>query len=253
MDRHPFQGLTLSSILRDMSIVGRRQMQNRRSNGFIIKLEGTTEYRAGAQVWQLTAGDILFVAKGSSYSIREIAPGYSYVINFEMNASYTAAIAKLPLPQGIDLTAQAQKIYKSWQKEQVYSTLAYLYELLEKTTGQHYLSPGDKSLLDPVMQHLTQHLTDPELDLSVLPKLAAVSDSYLRRVFKKQHGIAPASFVIRERLRLARQLLLTEKLSVSEISSQIGYRDPMYFSRLFKKQTGLSPTQYRKEHIDELF
>ena len=39
---YPFQGITPISILKDMSKVGSRQMDCRRSHGFIIKLHGCT-------------------------------------------------------------------------------------------------------------------------------------------------------------------------------------------------------------------
>ncbi|WP_179091868.1 helix-turn-helix domain-containing protein [Paenibacillus borealis] len=43
-------------------------------------------------------------------------------------------------------------------------------------------------------------------------------------------------------------LLLKENagLSISEISSLVGYSDHSYFTRVFRKLMGISPSQYRK-------
>lgn len=253
MGSFPFQGIILRSVLRDMSIVGRRQMLSRRFHGFIIKLRGVTEYCMGSACWLLEPGQILFVPKGSSYFIREVEPGYSYVVNFDCPSA--PAMARLPLPKGMDITQSAEKLFNSWQRENPYATLCCLYQLLEKVcTEQPYSSPREKRLLEPVLQYLRQHLTDPELDVSELASLAGVSQVYLRRVFKKQLGFSPSSFVIRERLRRAEHLLLSDRsLSVTQVAAQVGYRDPLYFSRLFKKQLGSSPAQYRQAHQDELF
>ena len=48
---YPIQGIVPISILKDMSKVGRRQMDCRRSHGFIIKLRGATEYCCGEKTW----------------------------------------------------------------------------------------------------------------------------------------------------------------------------------------------------------
>lgn len=250
MEQYPFQGLKISSILQDMSIVGTRQMQCRRSHGFIIKLQGTTEYCAGEKTWLLEAGQILFVPKGSSYFIREVEPGYSYVVNFDCD--HTPAMFRLPVSAGMDITQPAEKLYNNWRKGNPYTAAAELYRLLDKTSAKPYVSPTEKQLLEPVLTYLQQHLTDPELDISTLAPLAGVSEVYLRRIFKKQHGVSPAGFVIRQRLQLAKQLL-KENRTVAQVAAGVGYRDPLYFSRLFKKQLGVSPTEYRSKHQDDLF
>lgn len=253
MENFPFQGIVLSSVLRDMSVVGTRQMLSRRSHGFIIKLQGMTEYCMGSQRWLLEPGQILFVPKGSSYYIREVEPGYSYVVNFHCPAA--PAMTQLPLPKGLDISQSAEKLYYCWQKENPYATLSSLYRLLEKAyTAQPYTSSRGRQLLEPVLQYVQQHLTDPELDVGALAPIAGVSQVYLRRLFKTQLGVTPGGFVIRERMRLAKQLLLSDRaLSVAQVAVQAGYRDPLYFSRLFKKQLGLSPAQYRQAHQEELF
>ena len=253
---YPFQGIVPDSVLKDLSKAGRRQMNRRRSHGFIIKLRGATEYCCGETSCLLSAGQMLYVAQGSSYFIREVEPGYSYVVNFTCAESPEVPIEKLQFPQGFDITPLAEKLYNSWQKQNgAYSALSKLYDILSKTvsTDQAYISPGEKRLLEPVMAYLQAHLTDPELPLEQLCQLAGVSDVYLRRIFKKQHGTAPAAYVIRRRILLAKELLENESNSVAWVAGRVGYRDPLYFSRLFKKQTGLSPTEYRRQHMSALF
>ncbi len=251
MKAYPFQGLVISSILQDQSIVGRRQMVARRSHGFIIKLRGCTEYCSGEQSWLLEAGQILFVPRGSSYFIREVEPGYSYVVNFDCDTQMP--MSRLPLPPGMDVTGPAEKLFHSYRRGNPYAALSALYRLLESTEEQCYTSPKERQLLEPVLTYLQQHLTDPELDMSVLAPMVGVSPVYLRRIFKKQQGVSPAGYVIRERLRLAKKLLPDKNLSVAQISGAVGYRDPLYFSRLFKKQLGISPTEYRATHKEDLF
>ena len=250
---HPFQGLSICSILQDQSIQGTRQMICRRFHGFIIKLRGATEYCAGENRWLLEAGQILFVPQGSSYQIRQVEPGYSYVVNFTCPVGQD--MGKLPLPPGMDITQAAEKLLRSYQKGSIYGALGCLYSILEKTeTANRYVSPREKQLLEPVIAYLQAHLTEPDLDVGGLSELAGVSQVYLRRIFKKQQGVSPAGYVIRQRLQLAQQLLLSgQQLTVAQVAAMAGFRDPLYFSRLFKQQLGLSPTEYCTYHKNDLF
>ena len=231
-------------------------MDCRRSHGFIIKLHGCTEYCSGNETWLLSAGQVLYVSQGASYFIREVEPGYSYVVNFSCTEHPQTPIEKLHFPQGFDITPIAEKIVSSWQKRDgAYSALSSLYALLAKTgfTEESYVSTREKRLLPPVLEYLQAHISDPELPIGQLSELAGVSDVYLRRLFKKQFDASPATYVIRERMRIASALLESGERNIGTVALRVGYRDALYFSRLFKKQTGLSPSEYRKQHMDALF
>lgn len=257
LDKQQFLGLIPSSMLYSPSIVGKRHMRSRPSHALIIKLQGTTEYTTENRQWLLSPGQILFVEKGSSYFIRQITTGYSFVINFDAPEKFTAPVFQLPLPPEYDLASLAEQLHNAWQKGNVYHTLGILYGLFHKSatfTENAYTSSREKQQLTPVMAYLKEHLTDPDLTLEKLPRLAGVSDAYLRRIFKKQYGIAPAGYVIRERIRLAKDFLLRiDGIHIAEVAEQVGYRDALYFSRLFKKHTGLSPSEYAKSYVNTLF
>jgi two-component system response regulator YesN len=51
-----------------------------------------------------------------------------------------------------------------------------------------------------------------------------------------------------QRLTLAKELLLTTNLRLSEIAFDVGYNDPNYFSFLFKKKESISPKEYRQKN-----
>jgi len=66
------------------------------------------------------------------------------------------------------------------------------------------------------------------------------------RSFKKHIGVTPRQHIISARITHAQSLLENTEMSISEISSTVGYDDSRYFCRIFKKQTGFSPLEYRK-------
>jgi len=73
-----------------------------------------------------------------------------------------------------------------------------------------------------------------------------VSDKYLNECVKDILKVN-AKYLIDEQLvmRARHNLKFTDK-SVKEISFDLGFSSPDYFSYFFKKQTGFSPTQLRK-------
>jgi two-component system, response regulator YesN len=82
-----------------------------------------------------------------------------------------------------------------------------------------------------------------------LEKLAATFDckaAYLLRLYNKITGSTPTQELIRLRVEKAKRLLVGHpNLEIKQVSSAVGYEDPLYFSRLFKKETSLSPTAFR--------
>ncbi len=76
-------------------------------------------------------------------------------------------------------------------------------------------------------------------------KLCNLSTSYFTHLFTKNTGYSPLEYKTRQRINTAKNLLATTNLSVKEISSILGFKDPLYFGRCFKRTTGYSPSEYR--------
>ena len=111
-EKYPFTGLTLHSVFQDPSKRDMRRMDSRRTHGFILKIRGATRYTIGDESFTLQGGEILFIRRGSSYSIREITPGYSYVVNFACDADFPRSMIRFPLPPDPDGAALAEKLYR---------------------------------------------------------------------------------------------------------------------------------------------
>lgn len=72
-----------------------------------------------------------------------------------------------------------------------------------------------------------------------------LSPSRFIHKFKSVTGTSPGAYITRIRMDEAKELLSNSSLSVSEVSSIVGYENPLYFSRIFRKLAGVPPSAYR--------
>jgi len=74
-----------------------------------------------------------------------------------------------------------------------------------------------------------------------------LSQSWLYDAFKSATGTSLFDYLTRFRLDAARKLLRESELSVKEISYQVGFHDPNYFSRAFARAFNEAPTAFRRK------
>ena len=92
-------------------------------------------------------------------------------------------------------------------------------------------------------------LSDSQLTLKDLASQLGFSPSYLSVLIKKKLGLPFQEYLIQERMKKAKLLLLTTDLKIYEIADQVGFEDMNYFSQRFKQVVGVTPRQYKKgEH-----
>ena len=90
----------------------------------------------------------------------------------------------------------------------------------------------------------------PELDwnLTELAKRLNISKSYVQKLYKEHFGISYIDDLIDSRIGMAKQLLTTTDLRISEVASSCGYQNATHFMRQFKDKTGVSPSEFRDKN-----
>jgi AraC-like DNA-binding protein len=72
-----------------------------------------------------------------------------------------------------------------------------------------------------------------------------LSTNYFGDLVKKETGKTALEYIQLKIMDMAKQKLLDNKKTVSEIAYELGFKYPAHFSRAFKKNTGMTPIEYR--------
>ncbi len=93
--------------------------------------------------------------------------------------------------------------------------------------------------------HYIKSNIDSTINVEKLSALSNMSNATFYRTFKRVYGVSPMAFILMEKLKKAKQLLLNSQISISEVCYSLGYSDVNYFHRIFKKYEGITPGSFR--------
>ena len=121
---------------------------------------------------------------------------------------------------------------------------------MRRPGGQTQFSAGlnVQAAATPRLRELIADLmADPSGDLSV-PRLAdraGMSERTFSRVFQKETGVGPASFVEMARVDRAKVLLETSDWPLARVAERAGFGSVEALHRAFNKRVGATPGEYR--------
>ncbi len=72
-----------------------------------------------------------------------------------------------------------------------------------------------------------------------------LSTNYFGDLVKKESGKTALEYIQLKIINIAKEKILSDKKSVSEIAYELGFKYPQHFTRLFKQHVGYSPNEYR--------
>lgn len=110
-----------------------------------------------------------------------------------------------------------------------------------QTSSQH------KKVIRQAKDYIAQHYMEPDLSLYEIASLVNLSSSHFSMVFSQETCQTFKEYLTTTRMNKAKELLRTTSLSSNDISFQVGFNDPHYFSYVFKKNNGVSPTDFRSQ------
>jgi len=111
------------------------------------------------------------------------------------------------------------------------------------------------SRIGTAVKYIKEHLTEKNITVESLAKLACMSTSHFYKQFKNTLGVSPVDFINSERIKFSKKLLAENKnnLKVSEVAYLSGFNSISYFTRQFKKHELISPSSYLKALKEQRF
>ncbi|CAI3648574.1 AraC family transcriptional regulator [Clostridium neonatale] len=226
--------------------------------------EGEGTFKINNQIFDLKKGDgfILFKGMNVEYTASIDNPwkyywvGFSgtnaneylhrssifdnYIINYQSNSK---------IPSIIKNMCALSKTYDQNSSDDIL-LLNKLYYLLYTIT-QEFPKPFQlvNNLTHTYIQQSIDFINSKYAEKITVQQIADnvnLSRSYLYKMFIKYLGKSPQKYLLNLRMYKATLLLKETDLSISQISSNIGYDDPLFFSKTFSKHFSISASQYRK-------
>lgn len=113
---------------------------------------------------------------------------------------------------------------------------------------QAYIGYYDRMEADTIHQlkQFIMEYSHEDITLDALAKKVGLSPIYISKMFKEKQGVNYIDFLTECRIEKAKKLMGDPEKSIKEITFEVGYHDPNYFSKVFKKMCHVSPKEYRK-------
>lgn len=124
----------------------------------------------------------------------------------------------------------------------------FSHEIRRSYESSAYYENYDHPHPDEQVVQVQMWLRDNYTRFNTMAELARrfeMSTRTLNRRFKKATGITPLAYLTNIRMAVARDLLKTTNLNISEVAERCGYQDTAYFTELFKKHLDTNPSDYR--------
>lgn len=232
---------------------------NRKSAG-LLYLEGcAVTYRLeDHDTIHAPGGSVLFLPQGSSYQCTFHAlsgdKAQCRLVEFSLRSAQgkdfsvydrVTVVGSDENPLVPELFLEAVETYN----RPVFSPPAFkavVYQLitqLARQNRQQRIHAQQLAGIQPALNYLEKNRL-PENGVSQLAQMCHMSEVSFRIKFRQYAGIAPAAYIMNQRLQRAKRLLRSGLYSVAETAEAVGFNDASYFSKAFKKHTGMLPGEY---------
>jgi AraC-like DNA-binding protein len=212
----------------------------------LILLHGSLSIHLDTEDLVLGTGDVIYYPPGQMHR-EEIAPGHSVdLFNLVCHAGHTPAI-----PVVTDIHGRIRMLAQWLYDETISATtprqpllnafVSALQAEMNSIAEDHAINP----LVLAVRTYLREHIDQP-LSVADIARHVSMSVAHFTRTYKRLTGNTPWDDLLRLRVDVTRNLLITTRYPLREIAPQVGFHDEYHLSRIFRRYMGVSPGFYRR-------
>lgn len=232
--------------------------ERRNSDTFALEFvqEGEFEYIENGRRFECLPGDLFIVHPGSDTRMSALT---EYGRKFTISMTGTSL---LPLLNSLNLMQVS--MFHVRKEEHIRGLFLELFTLLEKKpegfpteasilayrillelSSDHEYTEYPE-LLCRILNYMAERFNTP-ISISMLCREFKISSGTVYRLFRTYLKTSPIDYLIEERMKVARSLLLESHTPIKDIAFQVGYENQLYFSSEFRRVCGSSPRDFRKK------
>ncbi len=149
----------------------------------------------------------------------------------------------------VEVTPELEEAYDRMDTMTLERFTAFVYFL--ETCASHiyekrFIRLQGRDLIENFQAYVAEHIHE-SLNVNQVAAALHVSPSHLSRVIAGDMQTTFSDYLNYARIKVAKDMLISTDMSVSEIADKLAYNDPTYFMRVFKRITGMTCTEFKKK------
>jgi two-component system, response regulator YesN len=181
--------------------------------------------------------ETVFIGQTALYEIfLSVANAYMYLAHKQGHTIHQLDQAGWD-PLYIQQVVQSAAKLRSW-------SLDMLNKLHDISSEQETTS---KSHIIKQVQEMVTADSGHDLSVKTIADRVFLHPVYLSKIYKSETGEGLGDYIIRKRMERALYLLKHTNKKIYEITAELGYQNPQYFSKMFRKHYGMTPNEYRDQ------
>jgi YesN/AraC family two-component response regulator len=105
----------------------------------------------------------------------------------------------------------------------------------------------ERRIIHEIREYIKEHIHE-DITIMAVAEVFHYSPTYLSKIFKKFGKENISKYILDEKLKTAKLLLVDSDKSIGEISAMLGYQMPQTFARAFRRELSMTPQEYRRKY-----
>lgn len=238
------------------------------------------ELSYGRSTYDYEEGTLVFIAPGQVVKITRRSPGEpgkGWVLLFHTDLIHGTSLGKAihdysffsyEVNEALHMSERERKIvfecfskiaYEIEQridkhsKKLIVSNIQLFLDYCTRFYDRQFLTREtvNKGTIEKFESLLDNYFTSEQPKTVGLPSVGYIADklnlsaNYFGDLVKRETGKTALEYIHLKLINIAKDRILDQTKSVSEIAYELGFKYPQHFTRMFKKETGMSPVDYR--------
>lgn len=215
---------------------------------------GRAEYLVNGVPHMVKTGDLIYIPKGCMRSAVTFEDDLmeGYCLNFQLK-NLQGQDVELPFPRisNIGIQQDIISLFNDLNNDYYRREPGYrmklrgwlqfiLHRYIELIVFKNNTNTYDDRI-EKVLRYITKHYSE-DLSIQELSKKFGLSQSYFGTLFTQTTSMSFRQYLMKVRLNVAEDMLLSGEYSVSAVAEVCGFTDVFYFSKVFKASRGRSPS-----------